>query len=246
MVNRTTRRRTTRPKRMPQQIRQLHRAINFEPRRSRVPADPPAINTVKDISLKIDSLVYSSTQSQGFVSLGGQHDIPIFYCKIDSSTHEIVACGASPQDLYVAAVHLLGWSSTPQFRTVNLCIHKVCYWSATDLTDYEIALGYDDGYGSAVSFKDRGTATHRARCGVTLPYTHWHASNATRTVISVDPDPHLKLYISGKVTGNRVLGAVQISVTLRFGELVAVGTPTMTATLETTTPSTKPAAAGRK
>lgn len=238
MVNRAPRRRTTRPKRMPQQIRQLHRALNFEPRRSRIPADPPAINSVKDISLKLDCQVYSSTTTQGISSRGGQHDIPVFYCKIDPTNHEIVACGATPQNIYIAAVHTLGWGNPPDFRTVSVAVHKVCYWAATDLSDYEIALGYDDGYGTGVSFRDRGTSTHRARCGITLPYIHWQASNSTKTIISVDPDPYIKLYTAGKVTGNRVLGAVQISMTLRFGELVAVGPPT-TDTLDSfPTPST--------
>lgn len=210
----TRRRRTNRP-----QIRQMARALSFEPHRAALTSDPPAITRTYIFNTVIVCPVVI-TATTGFDPRGVTLDSPIFGCAKQTTTTpaSYETCSATYAELYAAWKN---WTRHAPLTTdtVEVCVAKVCFWgpSPQTLSGVEIALTLNNAAPfSALAVRDAGTTNARPKCGITAPFKNWVTAASPTKIISVDPDSCAILTsLDSKLAEGSILGTVHITMCVR-------------------------------
>lgn len=172
------------------QLRQIHRALTNEPRRSLVPPDPPNVqqsfvhSNIVPIILLYDKSVNGSKFNTGDAT--GTESSITFGLK---DKERFVPADLKYSDLWSAWCAYTGHNTTGWFHA-DICVIKVHYWgpSHTDLTSSPIGLTVElPAPGSSAAITDSGTTTVRARCGFALP-CFWQGVESTSTLVRLDCD----------------------------------------------------------
>lgn len=208
-------------------MRQISRAITFEPRRAvNLPVDPPPIRTSFHYNNVLEFTVRlvpdTSSIVPGFINI--QY--------VSTTTTVLSWMNITVEDLYLAWRKFLQIEVDLSGLDTEITLHRVAYWgpSRSELTGLPIAVVVDvNAPASSISLRDVGTTNARAKVGVSIPQRIWYdvgtKKEPTKTVLArivPDPDstfvkaaaPLLKDHSDGFI-----LGTVHMSMAVRRSRL---------------------------
>lgn len=204
-------------------LRQISRAITFEPRRvTNLPVDPPPVRTSFHYTNVLEFHVRLAKESKvqpGFIDIG--------YTK--GTTTILPWMDITIADLYLAWYKFLQFEPDNNGLDTEIAILRVCYWgpSRTEATGLPIGLAMDvNSPASSISLKDSGTTNARARVGVTVPQQVWHETTGDKSkigMIRIVPDPDgvfvkaAAALVNTKdvATDGLIIGTVHVTVAVR-------------------------------
>lgn len=159
-------------------VNQLNAAISLRPKRIQLAADPP------QRSLTLEQSAVIRLNCTGSTSTGGLDVSKDRY--VPSTLH--AKQGQNYFQLTTADIVKLvrGYAGLDSDLSFEVAIKKVAVWGPLPInlkSETICCLAVDVGYHtSGLVVSDRCAPNHRSRCGITIPYVVWHASDTTIVV----------------------------------------------------------------